>query len=115
MFIIVIFRTETNYEDSMILKAFFFQFVNCYACFFYLAFVAGPVGDCGEDGDCMKPLALNLAIIFGTNITIGNVVEGLVPYYNHYRMQNSTTTTPTDHLSAVEQEFCLDKVMLRCA
>jgi len=33
-------RTYTNYEDAMGLKLFLFQFVNSYAGFFYLAFVA---------------------------------------------------------------------------
>ena len=34
-------RTDTIYEDSMIVKLFCFQFVNNYASFYYLAFVAG--------------------------------------------------------------------------
>ena len=34
------YRTETEYEDSMIMKIFVFQFVNSYASFFFLAFIA---------------------------------------------------------------------------
>lgn len=52
-----------------------FQFVNSYASFFYIAFIAPyqPAspdaqdnwkGDCGAK-NCMIPLAMNLAIIFG--------------------------------------------------
>ncbi|RYH14491.1 hypothetical protein EON65_33545, partial [archaeon] len=37
-------RTDTQYEDSMIAKIFIFQFVNSYASFFYLAFIAQFVG-----------------------------------------------------------------------
>jgi hypothetical protein len=33
-------RTETEYEDSMIIKLFSFQFVNSYSSFFFLAFIA---------------------------------------------------------------------------
>lgn len=40
-------RTDTQYEDSMIAKIFIFQFVNSYASFFYLAFIAQYVGKAG--------------------------------------------------------------------
>ena len=33
-------RTDTLYQDSLITKLFLFQFVNSYASFFYLAFIA---------------------------------------------------------------------------
>ncbi len=67
-------RTDTQYEDAMIAKLFVFQFVNSYASFFYIAFIAkyqpsqpsakeNWQGDCGAE-DCMRPLALNLGIIF---------------------------------------------------
>jgi uncharacterized membrane protein len=56
------------------------QFVNSYASFFYIAFAAPFVkpsadaasdwqGDCGAV-TCMTPLAINVAIIFGMNVTI---------------------------------------------
>lgn len=35
-----------QFEDSMIMKIFLFQFVNSYASFFYLAFVAKGMGEC---------------------------------------------------------------------
>lgn len=35
-----------QFEDSMITKIFLFQFVNSYASFFYLAFVAKTMGEC---------------------------------------------------------------------
>lgn len=34
------YRTETEHEDALILKLFMFQFVNSYASFFFLAFIA---------------------------------------------------------------------------
>eukprot|EP01032_Pedospumella_encystans_P014521 gene14521-16668_t len=39
-------RTDTHYEDSMIIKMFAFLFINSYASFYYLAFIAEQVGDC---------------------------------------------------------------------
>jgi hypothetical protein len=35
-------RTDTDYENHLILKTFLFQFVNSYASFFYIAFVKVP-------------------------------------------------------------------------
>lgn len=69
--------TETEFEDSMIMKLFFFQFINSYASFFFLAFVAEYVqGGCGSgESACLKNLAVNLAIIFGTRIVVGNALE----------------------------------------
>lgn len=83
-------RTDTSYQDSMIVKLFLFQFVNSYASFFFLAFVAQYlpkpdgvpddfVGQCGAD-NCMYPLSINLAIIFGTKLVITNVVALGQPY-----------------------------------
>lgn len=44
----------------MIGKIFLFQFVNSYASFFYLAFVAQFTGDCPPDIGCMPALASNI-------------------------------------------------------
>jgi hypothetical protein len=88
-------RTDTAYEDSLIVKLFIFQFINSYASFFFLAFVAGNLdrpdnvptdyaGQCGATS-CMEPLSINLAIIFGSRLTISNVIDIAVPYITHQR------------------------------
>lgn len=66
----------------MIAKIFWFQFVNSYASFFYLAFVAEFVGDCPESG-CMSALSINLAIIFLVRLVSGNAMELLLPYLSY--------------------------------
>jgi hypothetical protein len=82
-------RTDTEYEDSMTVKLFAFQFVNSYASFIFLAFIAqylqpmsdvpdDYVGQCGAD-TCMKPLATNLGILFGTRIVSGFITNVIVP------------------------------------
>jgi hypothetical protein len=84
-------RTDTQYEDSMIVKLFVFQFINSYASFFFLAFIAmylSPppdvpddyVGQCGYS-DCMEPLSVNLAIIFGTRLILNNIIQVVQPWY----------------------------------
>ena len=72
-------RTETEFEDSMITKVFLFQFVNSYASFFYLAFVAPLIGQCPADG-CMPTITINLAIVYGTKIATSFLLEILMPY-----------------------------------
>ncbi len=34
-------RTQTEYEDALIVKSFLFQFVNFYSSIFYIAFFKG--------------------------------------------------------------------------
>ena len=56
-------RTDTIYEDSMIVKLFCFQFVNNYASFYYLAFVAGsrPIPPGGAANSAVNtPLLLSI-------------------------------------------------------
>jgi len=77
------YRTETEFEDSMITKLFSFQFINSYGSFFFLAFVADHIGHggCGPGKNaCMLNLGTNLAIIFGTRLTVGNAMELGLPY-----------------------------------
>lgn len=83
-------RTDTQYEDALIIKLFMFLFINSYASFFFLAFIASYLpppdgspsnftGQCGASS-CMVPLAINLAIIFGTRLVVNNVMALLLPY-----------------------------------
>ena len=71
-------RTDTQYEDALSAKIFVFQFLNSYASFFFIAFVAPFIrpsqnnpknfpGQCGAK-TCMQPLAINLGIIFGMRL-----------------------------------------------
>lgn len=73
-------RTETEHTDALTSKLFLFQFVNSYATFFYLAFIAPYIGECGRTSSCMKNLAQNLGIIFAINLTIGNITEAVIPF-----------------------------------
>lgn len=66
----------------MISKLFWFQFVNSYASFFYLAFIAEFMGDCPESG-CMSGLTKNLGIIFATRLATGQITELILPYFTY--------------------------------
>jgi hypothetical protein len=106
---ILFVRTNTEYEDSMITKIFLFQFVNSYASFFYLAFVAENLGDCPENG-CMSLLAINLAIIFGSRLLTGNLLELLLPYLSYQYKYRTQILVHGDALSRPEKEYMLDPV-----
>lgn len=115
-------RTDTEYEDSLIAKIFVFQFVNSYTSFYYLAFIApylprpsgladdgdeaDYVGDCGFD-DCMIPLAINVAIIFGSALTVNNFIEIVVPLVQNHLKQKSESKGATAELTAPEKEYIL--------
>lgn len=95
-------RTDTQYEDSLIIKMFFFSFINNYSSFFFIAFIASNlarpdtvnsdyVGECGAT-NCMEPLSINLGIIFGVRLVVNNVIDYFEPYYQW----KSTTSSETD-------------------
>jgi hypothetical protein len=99
-------RTQTYYEDSLIIKIFLFQFVNCYASFFYLAFAADIVGDCGING-CMESLSINLAIIYGSRLATGNVLGLIMPYITYqFRYRH---LGKVDGITRPEKEYLLQQ------
>ena len=113
-------RTDTVYEDSMITKLFMFQFVNSYSSFFYLAFVApyrptpndddgahANIGECGYD-DCMIPLAINLATVYGMRLTLGNFMEVCLPMILQWysdRKEDADRTSESGAISTGEREY----------
>lgn len=111
-------RTDTMYEDSMIVKLFLFQFINSFASFFFLAFIAQYVeaphgtdsnyrGSCGAPS-CMEPLALNLLIIFGTRLTLSNFLDIFLPYLKHQqKIQEETKDVENATLSPAEHDYML--------
>uniref|UniRef100_A0A3B5AJL6 Anoctamin n=1 Tax=Stegastes partitus TaxID=144197 RepID=A0A3B5AJL6_9TELE len=83
-------RTKTDYENSLTLKMFLFQFVNYYSSCFYIAFAKGkavgypgkPVYLLGkyrneecDPGGCLIELTTQLAIIMGGKAIWNNIQE----------------------------------------
>lgn len=110
-------RTDTEYEDNLITKLFMFQFLNSYASFFFLAFIAQwlpkpdgvPtefVGQCGAT-NCMEPLAINLAIIFGTRLFVKNGTDILIPYIQAQMKLKKETEGIDKALTLPEQDYVL--------
>lgn len=63
-------------------------------------------GECGYD-DCMVALAINLAIVFGTRLTLSNAIELLEPYVKSVMRQREEKTDVAS-LSPAEQEFLME-------
>jgi anoctamin-1 len=87
-------RTQTEYDESLTLKIYLFQFVNYYSSIFYIAFVKGKfVGypskynqvfglrqeECSPGG-CLMELCIQLAIIMIGKQAINSLLEMLVPF-----------------------------------
>uniref|UniRef100_UPI00398EB6FE anoctamin-6 isoform X1 n=1 Tax=Pristiophorus japonicus TaxID=55135 RepID=UPI00398EB6FE len=88
-------RTQTDYENSLTVKMFLFQFVNYYSSCFYIAFFKGKVvGYPGEPvywlgrfrneecdpGGCLIELSTQLLIVMGGKAIWNNVQEILIPW-----------------------------------
>ncbi|CAG5134636.1 unnamed protein product [Candidula unifasciata] len=62
-------RTQTKYDDALIIKLFVFQFVNSYASCFYIAFFRGKGGIFKEryidscEGSCMTQLSFQILVL----------------------------------------------------
>ncbi|XP_050048770.1 anoctamin-1 isoform X1 [Dermacentor andersoni] len=87
-------RTQTEYDDSLTLKLYLLQFVNCYSSIFYIAFFKGKfVGrpgkyntflnyqqeECGLGG-CFVELSIQLAIIMVGKQAFSALSEMALPY-----------------------------------
>lgn len=70
-------RTQSDYENSLIIKKVGYQFVNYYISLFYVAFVKEHFEGC-DKGDCMGELNYNLWVFFLLNM-IFNVIELATP------------------------------------
>ncbi|KAB0357134.1 hypothetical protein FD754_001290, partial [Muntiacus muntjak] len=88
-------RTQTDYENSLTMKMFLFQFVNYYSSCFYIAFFKGKfVGYPGDPvywlgkyrneecdpGGCLFELTTQLIIIMGGKAIWNNIQEVLLPW-----------------------------------
>uniref|UniRef100_A0A8C8IRY0 Anoctamin n=1 Tax=Oncorhynchus tshawytscha TaxID=74940 RepID=A0A8C8IRY0_ONCTS len=89
-------RTKTDYENSLTLKMFLFQFVNYYSSCFYIAFAKGKVvgypgqpvyllgkyrnEEC-DPGGCLIELTTQLTVIMGGKAIWNNIQENLIFRY----------------------------------
>ena len=86
-------RTQSEFDDALVVKGFLFQFINFYSSIIYVGFLKGKfVGYPGHyssflglrqeectNGSCLVELAEQLFIIMVGKQIIGNVQEILIP------------------------------------
>ena len=103
------FVMYSQYAENMVVKVFLFQFVNSYASFYYVAFAARYAGDC-EPKACLTSLAINLATLYISGVTVDNTLELLIPYLKHKYKHYKYIKKNVSQISRPEVEFLLEPV-----
>ncbi|CAJ1054918.1 anoctamin-6 isoform X1 [Xyrichtys novacula] len=118
-------RTKTDYENSLTLKMFLFQFVNYYSSCFYIAFAKGKaVGYPGQPvyllgkyrneecdpGGCLIELTTQLSIIMGGKAIWNNIQEVLLPWLKNLISRYCTRVDPEQAIPRWEQDYRLQAI-----
>ncbi|EPY76963.1 anoctamin-6 [Camelus ferus] len=115
-------RTQTDYENSLTMKMFLFQFVNYYSSCFYIAFFKGKfVGYPGDPvywlgkyrneecdpGGCLLELTTQLTIIMGGKAIWNNIQEVLLPWVMNLIGRYRTVSGAEKNTPRWEQDYHL--------
>ncbi|XP_016057158.1 PREDICTED: anoctamin-5 isoform X3 [Miniopterus natalensis] len=116
-------RTYQEYESSLTLKMFLFQFVNFYSSCFYVAFFKGKfVGYPGkytymfhvwrseecDPGGCLIELTTQLTIIMTGKQVFGNIQEAIYPWVLNWWRRRKSRTNSEKLYSRWEQDHDLE-------
>ncbi|NXU19985.1 ANO10 protein, partial [Pardalotus punctatus] len=98
-------RLESSYQNHLILKVLVFNFLNCFASLFYIAFVLFD----------MKLLRQSLATLLITSQILNQFVESLLPYWlqKRYsrRMKKRMCSQKTDMNLSLADQVNMEKEM----
>ncbi|XP_032360910.1 anoctamin-6 isoform X1 [Etheostoma spectabile] len=115
-------RTRTDYENSLTMKMFLFQFVNYYSSCFYIAFAKGKaVGYPGDPsyilgkyrneecdpGGCLIELTTQLSITMGGKAILNNIQEVLLPWVKNLIFRYCTSVASEKVIPRWEQDYQL--------
>ncbi|CDQ70830.1 unnamed protein product [Oncorhynchus mykiss] len=123
-------RTKTDYENSLTLKMFLFQFVNYYSSCFYIAFAKGKVvGYPGQPvtcwastgmrryvrlscdpGGCLIELTTQLTVIMGGKAIWNNIQEVLLPWMKNLIFRYCTRVGSEKVIPRWEQDYQLQPI-----
>jgi len=100
-------RTNTDYENSLVVKNFVFKFVNSFSSLFYIAFFkqfdglvnycrpiykgAGFQGSYGDTDSCLSELQLQLALLIIFLIVGDNLIEISLPVFTNWWQARQNT------------------------
>uniref|UniRef100_UPI003AADF8F6 anoctamin-6-like n=1 Tax=Centroberyx gerrardi TaxID=166262 RepID=UPI003AADF8F6 len=118
-------RTKTEYENSLTLKMFLFQFVNYYSSCFYIAFAKGKVvgypgrpvyllgkyrnEEC-DPGGCLIELTTQLTVIMGGKAIWNNIQEVLLPWVKNLIFRYCTRVGSEKVIPRWEQDYQLQPI-----
>ncbi|XP_041709275.1 anoctamin-6-like [Coregonus clupeaformis] len=118
-------RTKTDYENSLTLKMFLFQFVNYYSSCFYIAFAKGKVvgypgqpvyllgkyrnEEC-DPGGCLIELTTQLTVIMGGKAIWNNIQEVLLPWVKNLIFRCCTRVGSEKVIPRWEQDYQLQPI-----
>lgn len=118
-------RTKTEYENSLTLKMFLFQFVNYYSSCFYIAFFKGKVvgypgqpvywfgafrnEEC-DPGGCLTELTTQLSIIMTGKAIWNNIQEVLMPWVKNLIFRHCTQVGSEKVIPRWEQDYQLQPI-----
>ncbi|KAK2853960.1 hypothetical protein Q5P01_006621 [Channa striata] len=118
-------KTHLEYENSLTMKMFVFQFVNYYSSCFYVAFFKGKfVGKPGnysymfgkwsnlrneecDPGGCLIELTTQLVIVMSGKQLWGNIQEALLPFLRNWWSSRKGRHNSEKHYSRWEQDHVL--------
>ncbi len=75
-------RTDTQYEEALLVKTFAFEFANNFGGFMYVAYVKefySFAGDKGCPGGCINFVGVQVKAVFISNMVLGNLLEITTP------------------------------------
>ncbi|XP_077930233.1 anoctamin-10 isoform X8 [Halichoerus grypus] len=98
-------RLESAYQNHLILKVLVFNFLNCFASLFYIAFVLRD----------MKLLRQSLATLLITSQILNQIMESLLPYWlqkkHHVQVKRKVQALKADIDATVYEQVVLEKEM----
>jgi anoctamin-1 len=119
-------RTQTEYDNSLSLKIYLFQFINYYSSLFYIAFIKGKSPgspakyyrvfglrqeECSPGG-CLMELFIQLAIIMIGKQTLNSIFEIAQPYlmkkYRKYKYGTSHDANYQDKNLLLHNQWIYD-------
>lgn len=104
-------RTDTQFEDSVIVKTFVFEFFNSYGPCFYVIFLKAYAHEDACPGGCVRDLHYLLGCIFFTTIVMQNAsrVWGPVSRAAAREAEERQGADPSKRMSAIEKQFMLEE------
>ncbi|OUC40182.1 hypothetical protein D917_04297 [Trichinella nativa] len=126
-------RTETEFENSFIIKVFMFQFINYYSSLFYIAFFKGRFAtlpgkadalifgyrpEACEPSGCMIELLIQLAMVMIGKQFLNGVLETMLPCffkrvrkYKYKNMENINSWLRDYFLNPIPKGFLISEYL----